>query len=140
MKWRTSDMFHATSKSNAAGDAIGTYATSGASTRIARRTASECVTAAIGERAPPRMFVAVRASAPVAAIPPKIGAMMLPMPSPTSSELGSCFVPVMPSAMTAESSDSIAPSIAIANADGKSSRTRPNVSAPPHGSAGVASA
>ena len=83
------------------------------------------------------MFVAVRASAPVAAIPPKIGAMMLPMPSPTSSELGSCFVPVMPSAMTAESSDSIAPSIAIANAAGKSSRTRPNVSEPPQGSAGV---
>jgi hypothetical protein len=76
-----------------------------------------------GDRAPARMFVAVRASAPVAAIPPKNGATMLPIAEPTSSALGSCFVPVMPSAMTAERSDSIAPSIAIANAAGKSSRT-----------------
>ena len=71
------------------------------------------------------MLVAVRASAPVAAMPPKNGATMLPMPSATSSEFGSCFVSVMPSAMTADSSDSIAPSIAIANAAGSSSRIRP---------------
>jgi hypothetical protein len=84
--------------------------------RIARRTKSEWITHAMGDRAPARMFVAVRASAPVAAMPPKNGARMLPSPRPTSSALGSCFLPVMPSAMTAERSDSIAPSIAIANA------------------------
>ena len=55
-------------------------------------TTSAWVTAANGERAPARMFVAVRASAPVAAMPPKNGATMLPMPSATSSAFGSCLV------------------------------------------------
>ncbi len=126
-------MFHATSRSSAARDAIGTKATSGARTRIASKTTIECVAQAMGDRAPDRMFVAVRASAPVAAMPPKRGATRLPMPRPTSSELGSCFVPVMPSAMTAESSDSIAPSIAMATADGTSSRTSANESECPQG-------
>ena len=81
-----------------------------------------CIAAANGERAPARMFVAVRASAPVAAMPPKNGHRMLPMPSAISSEFGSWRVPLMPSATTAAISDSIAPSIAIANADGSSSR------------------
>ena len=56
-------------------------------------------------RAPARMLAAVRASAPVAAIPPKNGATTLPMPCPISSASGSCLVPVMPSATTAHSSD-----------------------------------
>jgi len=86
---RSSLMFHATRSSSAASEAIGTYETSGARSSIAASTRIECVTAAIGERAPARMFVAVRASAPVAAMPPKNGAMMLPMPSPTSSAFGS---------------------------------------------------
>jgi len=96
------------------------------------------VTAANGDRAPDRMLVAVRASAPVAAMPPKNGATMFPIPSATSSELGSCLVSVTPSATTADSSDSIAPSMAIANAAGSSSRIRPYPSGVvPHGSAGV---
>ena len=72
--------------------------------------------AANGDVAPARMFVAVRASAPVAAMPPKNGATMLPIPRPTSSAFGSCFLPVMASAMTADSSDSMAPSMAMASA------------------------
>jgi hypothetical protein len=44
------------------------------------------------------------------------------VPSAISSEFGSCDVPLMPSATTAAISDSIAPSIAIANAAGISSR------------------
>jgi hypothetical protein len=79
-------------------------------------------TDAIGDRAPARMLVAVRASAPVAAMPPKNGHTRFAMPSPISSEFGSCSVPLMPSATTADISDSIAPRIAIANADGRRSR------------------
>ncbi len=129
-------MFHATRSRSAASDAIGTKATSGARQRIDRSTTAECVTAAKGERAPARMFVAVRARAPVAAMPPKTGATMLPTPRATSSAFGSCLVPVKPSAMTAESSDSIAPSIAIANAEGKRSRMSWSEKSCPHGSEG----
>ncbi len=75
--------------------------------------------AARGERAPERTLVAVRASAPVAAMPPKKGATMLPAPWATSSASGSCEPPVMPSATTAESSDSMAPSMAMAKAEGE---------------------
>ena len=42
-----------------------------------------------GERAPARMFVAVRAIAPVAGSPPKIGDAMLATPCATSSTFGS---------------------------------------------------
>ena len=56
---------------------------------------------------------------------------MLPTPSATSSAFESWRLPVMPSAMTAERSDSIAPSIAMAKADGTRLRTRSNVSVPP---------
>ena len=65
---------------------------------------------------PLRMLVAVRAIAPVAAKPPNIGAAMLAMPWPISSWFESCLVPAMPSATTADSSDSIAPSMAMAKA------------------------
>ena len=69
------------------------------------------------------MFIVVRAMAPVAANPPKNGAIRLPVPSASSSASGSCRVPVIPSDTTAQSSDSIAPSSAIAKALGTSSRT-----------------
>ena len=95
----------------------------GASSSTASSTTTACTSAAIGERAPERTLVAVRAIAPVAAKPPKKGATTLPMPCAISSASGSCLRPVMPSATTAESSDSIAPSIAIAKAAGSSSRT-----------------
>ncbi len=59
------------------------------------------------------MLVAVRAIAPVAAKPPNNGASRFARPCPTSSWFESCLKSVMPSATTADSSDSIAPSIAI---------------------------
>ena len=79
---------------------------------------------ASGPVAPLRTLVAVRAIAPVAAKPPNSGAAMLAMPWPISSWFESCRVPAMPSATTADSSDSIAPSIAIVNAGPSSSMMR----------------
>ena len=114
--------------SSAASEAIGRWPSSGASSSTASSTKTACTSAAIGERAPERTFVAVRAMAPVAAKPPKKGATTLPMPCAISSASGSCLRPVMPSATTAESSDSIAPSMAIAKAAGSSSRTSANES------------
>ncbi|MNV70669.1 hypothetical protein D3C71_1636480 [compost metagenome] len=69
-----------------------------------------------GETAPLRMFVAVRAMAPVAGMPPNSGAATFAMPWPISSRLLSCRLPVMPSATTADSRDSIAPSMAMRSA------------------------
>ena len=80
------------------------------------------------------MLVAVRASAPVAAMPPNSGHKTLATPSATSSALGSCLVPDMPSETTAASSDSMAPSMAMANAGPMSACSRPNekcIGAPP---------
>ena len=82
----------------------------------AASTVSACTMAAIGERAPERTLVAVRAMAPVAGMPPKNGVTMLPMPSASSSASGSCRVPAIPSAITADSSDSMPPSMATAKA------------------------
>ena len=49
-------------------------------------------------------------------MPPNNGAAMFATPCATSSMLERCRPPIMPSATTAESSDSIPPSIAIVNA------------------------
>ena len=64
-------------------------------------------------RPPFLIFVAVLAIAPVAGIPPKIGDAMLATPWATSSIFESCFEPIIPSATTAESNDSIAARTAI---------------------------
>ena len=66
------------------------------------------------------IFVAVRATAPVAGIPPKIGLNIFAMPCAISSVFESCFVPVIPSATLALKSDSMAASIAIETAVGNS--------------------
>ena len=63
---------------------------------------------ATGVRPPFFTLVAVRAMAPVAGMPPKSGETMLATPCATSSMLERCLPPIMPSATTAESSDSIA--------------------------------
>ena len=84
---------------------------------------SACTTPASGLVAPLRMLVAVRAMAPVAANPPNNGARMFATPWPISSWFESWRVPVMPSATTAVSSDSMAPSNAMANAGPTSCRT-----------------
>ena len=70
------------------------------------------------------MLVAVRAIAPVAGIPPNSPDAMFAIPCPTSSTFDLWRVPIIPSATTAESSDSIAASSATVTADGKSSRMR----------------
>jgi hypothetical protein len=60
--------------------------------------------------------------APVAGMPPKNGPIMLPTPCASSSASGSWRVRAMPSATTAERSDSMAPSMATAKAPGRMAR------------------
>ena len=71
-----------------------------------------------GPCAPARTLVAVRAIVPVTQMPPNSAEPMLAKPCATSSQLERCRRPVMPSATTAESSDSIAPSSVKAMASG----------------------
>ena len=75
---------------------------------------------ATGVRPPLLMFVIVRAMAPVTGMPPKRGTMMLAAPWAISSVFESCLSPVTPSATVAESSDSMAPSMAMVKAEGRS--------------------
>jgi hypothetical protein len=79
---------------------------------------------ATGVFAPERTFVAVRAIAPVAGNPPNIGEMKLATPCAKSSTFELCLVWLMRSATTAESSDSMAPSIATVNVGESSVSTR----------------
>ena len=109
-------MFHATKNRMAASAASGMCAAHGASSRITSSRNTVCTMPASGLVAPLRMLVAVRAMAPVAAKPPNSGAMMLAAPWPMSSWFESCRAPVMPSATTAVSSDSMAPNKAMAKA------------------------
>ena len=98
-----------------------------AAQRPKKRVMSSSVSAwtmpATGVRPPLLMLVAVRAMAPVAGMPPKSGEAMLATPCATSSMLERWRPPIMPSATTAERSDSIAPSAAMANAGPTSSRS-----------------
>ena len=73
---------------------------------------------ATGVRPPLLIFVMVRAIAPVTGIPPKTGTMILAAPCAISSVLELCLSPVSPSATVADSNDSIAPNIAMVNAEG----------------------
>ena len=84
---------------------------------------------ATGVRPPARILVAVRAMAPVAGIPPMTAEAMLASPCATSSQLARWRRPVMPSATTAESSDSIPPSAKIVNAAGNRARIPANENA-----------
>src|SRR3989442_21137 len=79
-----------------------------------------CPTPPTGVRPPFFTLVAVRAIAPVAGIPPNRGATMFATPCATSSMFERWRPPIMPSATTAERSDSIAPSRAIVNAGARS--------------------
>ena len=81
---------------------------------------------AIGERAPARMLVAVRAIAPVAGRPPNSAEPTLATPWATSSPLERWRPPVMPSATTADSSDSTPARKAMVKALGSSSKVRSN--------------
>ena len=82
---------------------------------------------ATGVRPPLFTFVAVRAIAPVAGIPPKSGETMFATPWATSSMFERCLPPIMPSATTADSSDSIPASSAIVKAGPTSAVAVPSV-------------
>ena len=79
---------------------------------------SECSMPETGPRAPARTLVAVRAIVPVTQMPPNSAEPILAKPCATSSQLERWRRPVMPSATTADSSDSMAPSSANAMASG----------------------
>ena len=81
-----------------------------------RSSVTACTIPATGVRPPFFTLVAVRAIAPVAGIPPNSGDAMFATPCATSSMFERWRPPIMPSATTAERSDSIAPSSAIVNA------------------------
>ena len=95
---------------------------SGAANRSTSSSVSACTIPATGVRAPERMFVAVRAIAPVAGRPPSSGTTMLAMPCAVSSMLGSWRSPAMRSATVADMSDSMAPSMVTVRMDGRSGR------------------
>ena len=78
------------------------------------------ITPATGVRPPLLMFVIVRAIAPVAGMPPKNGTTTFATPCAISSVFELCLSPITPSATIADSRLSIAPNIAIVNAEGKS--------------------
>ena len=73
--------------------------------------------------------MAVRAIAPVAGRPPNSGDSTFASPCAVSSTFGSCLSPDIRSATTAESSDSIAPSIATVSAGDSSVRTSSGLNA-----------
>jgi len=78
----------------------------------------------IGERLPLCTVADVRAIAPVAGSPPKRGQTRFSTPCTIYSVLLSCRSPASPSATTAESKDSIAPSSALAVAGLIGSRSK----------------
>jgi hypothetical protein len=82
------------------------------------RRNTECSIPDTGPRAPARTLVAVRAIVPVTQMPPNSADPILASPCATSSQFERCLRPVMPSATTADSRDSIAPSNANAIASG----------------------
>ena len=116
-------MSQATTASTAASAASGTKPASGAATSTKTSRKSECAMPATGPCAPARTLVAVRAMVPVTQKPPKSAEPTLAMPCATSSMFERCRRPVMPSATTAESSDSIAPSSAKLKASGSTAIT-----------------
>ena len=75
---------------------------------------------ATGVRPPLLILVIVRAIAPVAGMPPKKGTTTFATPWAMSSVFELCLSPITPSATIADSKDSIAPNIAMVNAEGNS--------------------
>ena len=109
-------MWYATTTRIAASVAIGINAAHRPAASVITSSVSACTMPATGVRPPFLTFVAVRAMAPVAGMPPKIGDAMFATPCATSSMFERWRPPIMPSATTAESSDSIAASSAIVKA------------------------
>ena len=69
------------------------------------------------------MLAAVRAMAPVAGMPPNRAEAALPTPWATSSMLELCRAPIISSATTADSRDSMAASTAMVKASGSTAAT-----------------
>ena len=86
--------------------------------KASRKTA--CSIPATGPCAPERTFVAVRAMVPVTQRPPNSAEPMFATPCATSSQFERWRRPVMPSATTADRSDSMAPSSVSDRAEGSS--------------------
>ena len=78
-------MCHATTNRIAANAASGMLEASGARNSSTATSVTVCTMPASGLVAPLRMFVAVRAMAPVAAKPPNSGTTMFAIPWPMSS-------------------------------------------------------
>ncbi len=102
-------MFQATTARTPASAASGMYEASGAATIMKSRRKRACSIPETGPCAPARTFVAVLAIVPVTQNPPKSAAPILATPCATSSQFERCRRPVMPSATTADRSDSMAP-------------------------------
>ena len=113
--------------STAARAASGMYSVNGRSHMTTTTRNRECTMAEMDECAPARTLVAVRAMAPVAAKPPKNTEATLPIPCEISSIFELCLSPVMLSATTQASSDSMPASRAMVSASGNSSRIRSKV-------------
>ena len=107
---------YATTSNTAPSTVSGMNFASGAASRTTTRSVSAWIMPATGEVAPLRTLVAVRASTPVTGMHPKKGTVKLARPCAISSWFESCRSSIMPSATTAESSDSIAPIIVMAMA------------------------
>ena len=114
-------ILYATMKRIAAIAGIGIHAAYGIRTTSISKSVTEWTIPATGVRPPLLIFAAVLAMAPVAGIPPKSADTTLPAPCATSSILGLCLLPTIPSATTHDKSDSIPASTAIVSASGKSS-------------------
>lgn len=116
-----SDIFHATTIKIALNVAKGILTIKGVKKIIKINNQTACTIPDMGEIAPALILVTVRAIAPVAGSPPKMDEPILATPCARSSVLDLCFVSVIPSATTAERSDSISAKIAIVTASGNKS-------------------
>ena len=115
-KLRHSDMWYATMVKMPASVAMGMSAAHCPTNSAINSSTTACTMPATGVRPPLLILVAVRAIAPVAGNPPKSGETTLATPCATSSMFERCLPPIIPSATTALSSDSMAASSAIVTA------------------------
>ncbi len=113
-----SDMAQAVTISSPASAGRASSPASGASATIAARMNSAWMIPAMGVRPPASTLVAVRAIAPVAGSPPNSGEAMFAAPCASSSALERCVLPIIRSATTADSRDSIPASSAMVMAAG----------------------
>ena len=105
----------------AASAANGIILASGMNNSMISRRTTAWIMPETGVDPPFLIFATVLAIAPVAGIPPNKPEAILATPCATSSILERCLEPIIPSATTAESKDSMEPRIAIVKAGPMSS-------------------